>query len=101
MMKARNLIALLLALAMVLGMTACGGSTKEPEVENQGGEAISGETPAAGIPEYLNMDSQLPIVKEGTDITLKVLIVNGPMYTDMSSIHDVYFVDAYEKKTGV
>ena len=100
-MKARNLIALLLALAMVLGMTACGGSTKEPEVENQGGEAISGETPAAGIPEYLNMDSQLPIVKEGTDITLTVLIVNGPMYTDMSSIHDVYFVDAYEKKTGV
>ena len=47
------------------------------------------------------MDSQLPIVKEGTDITLKIMVVNGPMYANMNSLRDVYFTEAYEKMTGV
>lgn len=95
-MKTKNfkrVLGLLLAVIMVLSMTACGG--KNPR-KNGAGNGVSGE-----IPEYMNMDSALPIVKEGTDITLKILIVCGPMYSNMDSIHEVYFVDAYEKKTGV
>lgn len=91
-MKTKKWIALALAAVMLLGMTACGGS-KKPDV---GGDYVSSE-----VPEYINTESQFPIVKEGSDITLKVMIVNGPMYSNMDSIRDVYFTNAYEKMTGV
>ena len=101
-MNVKKIVAFLLALAMMMSLTACGGS--EPGgTENPGNSGNAAGTPDADyvIPDYINMDSQLPIVKEGTDITLEVMVVNGPMYSNMSSIHDVYFVDAYEKKTSV
>ena len=91
-MKAKKWISLALAAVMLLSLAACGGS-KKPDV---GGDYVSSE-----VPEYINTDSQFPIVKEGTDITLKVMIVNGPMYANMDSIRDVYFTNAYEKMTGV
>ena len=99
-MKGKRFVALLLALVLVMGMTACGGGTEQA---NTGDSGVKEETPKTEltVPDYLNMDSQMPIVKEGTDITLEVMVVNGPMYSNMNSIHDVYFVDAYEKKTGV
>ena len=96
-MKTKNfkrVLALLLATIMVLSMTACGG--KGGKDDKKTGSNVSAE-----IPDYMNMESQMPIVKEGTDITLKVLIVCGPMYSNMDSIHEVYFVDAYEERTGV
>lgn len=101
-MKAKKIIALLLALALMLGMSACGGGTT-PTEPNQGGskEPVSSGGASAEVPDYINMDSQLPIVKEGTDITLEVMVVCGPMYSNMNSIRDVYFTEAYEKKTGV
>ena len=92
-MKAKKWIALALAAIMLLSTTACGGGGKKPDV---GGDYVSSE-----VPEYINTESQFPIVKEGTDITLKVMIVNGPMYSNMDSIRDVYFTNAYEKMTGV
>ncbi len=91
-MKAKKWIALALAAVMLLSLSACGGG-KKPDV---GGDYVSSK-----VPEYINTDSQFPIVKEGTDITLKVMIVNGPMYANMDSIRDVYFTNAYEKMTGV
>ena len=102
-MNAKKIMALLLALAMLLGMTACGGGSEQDNTGNSGSTGNVAEAPKTeyAIPDYINMDSQLPIVKEGTDITLEIMVVNGPMYSNMSSIHDVYFVDAYEKKTGV
>ncbi len=101
----KKFLAILLACAMVLSMAACGGDseTQNPQSgpqQPQNGGTDTGDGPVE-IPEYMNMDSQMPIVKEGTDITLKVMVVNGPMYQNLDSIHDVYFVDAYEKKTGV
>lgn len=89
----KRVLALLLTMIMVLSMTACGNGGKDDK--KTGGNA------SAEIPDYMNMESALPIVKEGTDITLKILIVCGPMYSNMDSIHEVYFVDAYEEKTGV
>ena len=101
MMKAKKLFALLLALAMLLGMAACGSNT----TPTGGNKPNDTNKPTDGgqveVPDYINMDSQMPIVKEGTDITLEIMVVNGPMYANMSSIRDVYFTQAYEKLTGV
>ena len=96
-MKRKKRLALLLTMALCACLVGCGGekpSQEEDDSSQGGGEERE-------IPDYLNMDSALPIVKEGTDITLRVMIVEGTMYANMDSIHDVYFVDAYEKKTGI
>ena len=101
MMKEKKLLALLLTLAMLLGMAACSGNTNP----TGGNKPNDTNKPTDGgqveVPDYINMDSQMPIVKEGTDITLEIMVVNGPMYANMSSIKDVYFTQAYEKMTGV
>ena len=101
MMKEKKLLALLLALAMLLGMAACSGNTNP----TGGNKPNDTNKPTDGgqveVPDFINMDSQMPIVKEGTDITLEIMVVNGPMYANMSSIRDVYFTEAYEKLTGV
>ena len=101
-MNMKKIVAFLLVLAMMMSLAACGGSEQGGN-DQPGNSGHTAQTPNAEyeIPDYINMDSQLPIVKEGTDITLEIMVVNGPMYSNMSSIHDVYFVDAYEKKTGV
>lgn len=93
-MKGKKLLALLLAVCCVAGTEACGN--KSDDGSGKGESHVSAE-----IPDYINMDSQLPIVKDGTDITLEVMIVNGPMYSNLDSIEDVYFTGAYEEKTGV
>ncbi len=98
-MKNANLwkkaLLLLLTLGMVLSMAAC---TTGGNRETTADPALQETLP---VPDYLNMDSQMPIVKEGTDITLRILVVNGPMYANMDSLRDVYFTEAYEKRTGV
>ena len=97
MMKAKKILACMLALLLLLSIAACGGDPSQgngPGNQNNNGEPVK-------APDYLNMDSQLPIVKEGTDITLKIMVVNGPMYANMNSLRDVYFTQAYEKMTGV
>ena len=93
-MKAKRICALILALLLVFGMTAC--SDNPDSGNNNNGGHVSGE-----VPEYMNMDSQMPIVKEGTDITLNIMVVTGPMYANMSSLDEVYFSTAYEELTGV
>lgn len=97
MMKAKKILACMLALLLLLSIAACGGDPSQgngPGNQNNNGEPVK-------APDYMNMDSQMPIVKEGTDITLKIMVVNGPMYANMNSLRDVYFTQAYEKMTGV
>ncbi len=91
----KKLLCGLLAGLMLLSMAACGGNGGGIK-ETQG--TVGDPLP---VPDYLNMDSQMPIVKEGTDITLKIMVVNGPMYQNLDSLREVYFTEAYEKKTGV
>ena len=103
-MKAKKILALLLACAIMLGLAACGGNGGNAGNNNGGNTGNNGNNGGnveVKIPDYINTESQMPIVKEGTDITLDVMIVNGPMYANMDSIRDVYFTQAYEKKTGV
>ena len=98
----KKILALLLVLALMLGMVACGNKTEEEESNKNSNVSTDGNDSAdAVVPDYINTESQFPIVKEGTDITLEVMIVNGPMYSNMDSLHEVYFIDAYEKMTGV
>ena len=98
-MKTKKIISLLLALALVFSLAACGGGSDD-DIDD-GGKATQGGDVTVEIPDYINTESQMPIVKEGTDNTLDIMVVNGPMYANMSSLHEVYFTDAYEKKTGV
>ncbi len=93
-MKGKKLLALLLVVCCTTGIAACGKKSDKKDGGNKG--HVSAE-----VPDYMNMESQLPIVKEGTDIELEVMIVNGPLYSNLNSIEDVYFTGAYEKKTGV
>ena len=103
-MNAKKILALLLAIVTVLSLVACGNkdnTNNGGNSNNTGNNNNNSNTGTTEIPDYINMDSQMPIVKEGTDITLTIMVVNGPMYSNMSSIRDVYFTEAYEKKTGV
>lgn len=97
-MKAKKLLAFVLACLLLMSLVAC--SNNGGADSTQGGNKPGNDTPVA-IPDYINTESQMPIVKEGTDITLKIMVVNGPMYSNMNSLRDVYFTEAYEKKTGV
>lgn len=92
-MNWKKLSAWILAAVMLLGLTACSNNGSTVDTKNN---HVSDT-----VPDYINTESQMPIVKEGTDITLKVMIVNGPMYSNMNSIRDVYFTNAYEKLSGV
>lgn len=97
-MKAKRILALVLSAVMIVSLTAC---VKNPGTGNSDETKATSGNVSTTVPDYINTESQFPIVKEGTDITLEVMIVNGPMYSNMNSIHDVYFTDAYEKMTGV
>ena len=100
-MNAKKILALLLAFVLVLGMTACSGNPDSGSTKGGDSTTPSGGSTQTQAPDYLNTDSQMPIVKEGTDVTLSIMVVNGPMYSNMSSLDEVYFTEAYEKKTGV
>ncbi|MDD3335308.1 MAG: extracellular solute-binding protein [Eubacteriales bacterium] len=51
---------------------------------------------------YLNTDSVMPIVKEGEEVTLKVLMDTDAVYQDMSDLENaVYFFNAYAAKSNV
>lgn len=98
-MKAKKLLAFVLACLLLMSLVACNNNGDTDAT--QGGGNKPGDNTPVPIPDYINTESQMPIVKEGTDITLKIMVVNGPMYSNMSSLRDVYFTEAYEKKTGV
>ena len=104
-MNAKKFLTLLLAFVMMMSLMACGGSAPDEKEDAPAANAGAADKPAeesdSQVPDYLNMDSQMPIVKEGTDITLKVMVVNGPLYQNLGSLDEVYFTEAYEKRSGV
>ena len=63
----KKALCLLLALVMLLSMAACGGSGSSGKKEVE-----------VVIPEWLNVESEKPLVKEGTEKTLRVWIRREP-----------------------
>lgn len=63
----KKVISLLLAVVMLLSMTACGGSGSSGKKEVE-----------VVIPDWLNVESEKPLVKEGTEKTLRVWIRRDP-----------------------
>lgn len=63
----KKALCLLLALVMLLSMAACGGSG------SSGNKDVKVE-----IPEWLNVESDKPLVKEGTEKTLRIWIRREP-----------------------
>ena len=97
----KKLVSLLMVLAMLLSCTAMA------ETETTEGEwhdrwlpvyTYSGETK---LPEYMNTESYFPIVKEGTDITLKIGLVYNDTYTDPEQVKDSWFYTFLSKYTGI
>lgn len=88
MMKKKwsRFISILLVLVMVLSMTACGG--KETSDNDNRPKDLS----------WLNTDGTLPIVKEGTEQTLKIAI---QMYSDSGEPDTQWFYKFIEEEMNI
>ena len=69
----RSTLCLLLCAMLLAGATSC----KEKEESSQEPSNASGDSkPSSGdsVPDYLNFDGELPLVKEGENLTLKIAV---------------------------
>lgn len=97
----KKLVSLLLVLAMLLSCAALAETTPaEGEWHDRWlpKYVYSGETK---LPDYMNTESYFPIVKEGSDITLKLGIVYNDTYTDPDQVKDSWFYTFLTKYTGI
>ena len=104
----KKVISILLVTGMTAGLLAgCGGkdgasgSGQEPD-QAQGAE--SGGSKADGgtenqNPDYLNLESYRPIVKEGEEITLKLVVKRDPIAN--TDIEDNWFVQFAEQELNI
>ncbi len=100
-MKNRFKSLLVLCLAAVVAVSVIGCNGKDSGNDDTSSKKAS--KPKAQAPSYINMESALPIVKKDTeDITLKIMIKNGPYYQDMKDFeNDIYFINKYAERTNV
>ena len=104
--RIKTLVALGLAMAMVTG---CGNTVqKENEKTSEVKESSSSVEESAAessveeespYPEYLNMESARPVVKEGEEVTLKVGILRSP--TAQTEIEDLWFLHFIEEELNI
>ena len=80
----KRIISMLLALVMVLSLAACGGKEDVNVPMDLSQEDLS----------WLNTESELPIVKEGVEKTLRVAI---KMYSDAGAPDSQWFYQFIEK----
>lgn len=89
----RKLAALLIAAACVFTVIACGG-------EEESSDTGAGTKPGAAEKDlsWLNSDGTLPIVKEGTEKTLRIAV---QMYNDSGAPEDQWFYKFVEKEMNI
>lgn len=87
MKRAQKILALLLCLALMFSVTACSGGDSG---SSGGGDSESALMPTAA--------GELPVVAEGTDITLSVGVMQTPFIADYETN---YFTQKIETETGV
>ena len=100
--KMKTLVALCLVLCMAI--TACGKteqkeSTVTSEKENTQATTENKQVEESKYPEYLNMESYRPIVKEGEEITLKVATIRPTGMT--TDINETWFVKFIEEELNI
>lgn len=87
---------------IAVGMAAvmlCGCTTAAPESSDVQKETEMAAAEGSEYPDYLNLDSQRPIVKDGEKITLRVLAQQPTNSHD--DINDHWFVKFLEEKMNV
>jgi len=90
---AKKWIALSLSLCLVFALFGCTPNAKPTEPQNPS------SSQQKNYPDYLNLDSFRPIVKEGEEITLKAIVLREPeAHTD---INDQWFVQFIKEKLNV
>ena len=105
--KIKVIVSLLLVLCVLSGCAATATTepekteAKEPVETTQTTETPENKVEAeeSAYPEYLNLESDRPIVKEGNDITLKIVTVREGIAT--SDINENYIVKFIEDKLNV
>lgn len=94
-MKFKKLFALGLSIAMVLTTIGCGnneGEVSNNSEENQGGEVVEEGKDLS----WLNSDGTLPIVKEGTEKTLRMLVQRvSATTTDIEDVWMYKFIEEF------
>ena len=105
----KKLLCMLLSLVMIAAVFAgCAGSGKQSSEtqseSSQPSEASqdSGESsePDSPYPDYLNLDSYYPLVKEGNDITIKVATLQADGY-GTSNPDDYWFFAWIQQKMNI
>lgn len=84
----KRIISMLLVLVMVLSLAACGGQENVDAPSDLSQEDLS----------WLNTQSELPIVKEGVEKTLRVAI---KMYSDAGDPESQWFYQFIEKEMNI
>lgn len=90
----KKLISLLLVLVLVLTLAACGGEAENP-ANNENNENVDVNTDELS---WLNLESELPIVKEGNEKTLRVAI---SMYSDSGDPESQWFYQFIENEMNI
>jgi putative aldouronate transport system substrate-binding protein len=96
------LLACILAILMFAGCNQTPSSTSTPTTGS--GTTASGQTTAtttatqSDVPEYLNLDSTLPVVKDGYDIPLTIAVRHS---TDFGKPEDTHFWNFVKEKMNI
>ncbi|MBO5069408.1 MAG: extracellular solute-binding protein [Roseburia sp.] len=96
-MKIKKLVALGLSIAMVLTTIGCGNNGEPADSKN---EDTTNEDVSSGVEEkdlsWLNSDGTLPIVKEGTEKTLRLLVQRtSGVSTDIEDVWMYKFIEEF------
>ena len=81
----KKIISAALALVMLMSLAACGGNGGDEQTDN-------------GDLSWLNTDGSLPIVKEGTEKTLKIAV---QMYSDSGEAESQWFYQFVENEMNI
>lgn len=103
----KKILSLLLAVAMLCTMVACGnnedsekGSDVNSDTSSASGSAAASNTDESAYPDYLNLDAYYPLVKEGTDITLKMTVIDSSELFEYPT-EERYFYQFIEQKMNI
>lgn len=100
-MKMKKLLCILLISVLVItSLVGCSktGTVSKTEGGSKEEATKTAELKESDVPEYLNLESDLPIIKEGHNITLKIAVLHTP---DFGKIEDLHFWNLVKQKMNL